>query len=137
MSRLRDAHADLACMCQTLPCLEGCRLDHGLWPFQKQPAGLGHENGPSCEEPRTADLQQGMEQAGKRQVHEDHIERALSVALVLKALRVLQVQRAAPVRRRLAQALPPRCLRAPAAALLRPVATCAQISRPLSTSHWQ
>ena len=76
-----------------------------------------------------------MEQAGERQVHENNIKGALGVTLVLQALHVLQVQGLAPAWHRLARALPPRRLRAPAQALLWPVATCAQIFRPVSIIH--
>ena len=61
---------------------------------------------------------------GSAQVHQHHVEGALHVALLLQALRMLQVQRLAPGRRSV-RAFPPRRLRAPAGPL-GPVATCAQ-----------
>lgn len=115
-----------------MPCADGCRPGDGWWSVQKQLSAPRHE---SCEVPSGAHLQQGMEQARERQVHEDNIKGALSFTLALQALRVLQVQGLAPAGRRLARALPPRSLRAPAQALLWPVATCAQIFRPVSIIH--
>lgn len=83
---------------------------------------------------RVSHLQQRVQEPGQGQVHEHHVKRPLYVALLLQALRVLQVQALAAAGWRGARAFPPRRVGAPRHRSVWPVATCAHDFLPVSTT---